>query len=409
MIKDYFFSLLQLYGNPILFVCLAAEYLGLPFVPGEAMMSFVGFLGLKASGPAVLFSIIFAAAGTFTGSMIAWLIAYRYGEAVVLKIGKPIHLTKEKLDKARGSFDRHRRFIIIFSRFVPGVRHVIPYISGLSKIKAGEYALLSLAGAFLWCGSFIGLGSLLGDKWQIIVNLAKTYSLTLLLLVIFIVVTVFFFKNHQKIIFSIAFPLLVFIKISEDILKKELAVFDNSILAFLSRFLSENMTDFMTFLTYLGSGTVMIFIAAIVIIAVRKNKKYAFYGWLIGANLLGGLILNEVYTIIFYRERPNVLNLTDFTGISFLNGQAMTAFCFYGLFAYILWVNVKSRLRYLPVFFLAALILSVGISGIYLGINYASDVLAGFSAGLVWLTVFIVISNRMYKKNREKPTVQNSN
>ena len=99
MIKDFILSFLQKYGNPFLFIGLAAEYLGLPFVPGEAMMSFIGFLGLKRSDLAILYSIFFATAGTFTGSMIAWLIGYKYGEGIVLKLGKPIHLTKEKLSK----------------------------------------------------------------------------------------------------------------------------------------------------------------------------------------------------------------------------------------------------------------------------------------------------------------------
>ena len=59
----------------------------------------LGFLGLKRSDLAILYSIFFATAGTFTGSMIAWLIGYKYGEGIVLKLGKPIHLTKKKLSK----------------------------------------------------------------------------------------------------------------------------------------------------------------------------------------------------------------------------------------------------------------------------------------------------------------------
>ncbi|MCR4437243.1 MAG: bifunctional DedA family/phosphatase PAP2 family protein [Clostridiales bacterium] len=402
MIKDFIFSLLQKYGNSILFLGLAAEYLGLPFVPGEAMMSFMGFLGIKGSWLATLYSIFFATAGTFAGSMIAWLIGYKYGEGVVLKLGKPIHLTKEKLDKARVSFDKRRVVLIIFSRFVPGVRHVIPYISGITKIEAEKYAVLNLAGAVLWCGSFIGLGSLLGEKWQAIVNLAKTYSLVLLLMLVFIFVTVKFFKDHQKIIFAIAFPLLLFIKISEDIVKQELSVFDNSIYKFVASFITEDMTDFMKFLTFLGSGLVLIFITAIVIIAVRKNKKYAFYGWMIGANLLASSILNELFKVIFHRERPDILRLIDITGFSFPSGHSMIGLCFYGFIAYILWVNMKSRWRYPLVILSVALVISIGISRIYLGVHYASDVLGGFSAGLAWLAAFIPISSRMYKTYSDK-------
>lgn len=406
MIKDFIFSLLQQYGNPILFLGLAAEYLGLPFVPGEAMMAFIGFLELKNPGLITIYSILFATAGTFTGSMIAWLIANKYGERVVLKLGKPIHFTKESLDKTRISFDKHQVALIVFSKFIPGLRHIIPYVSGISGIKARKYTVLNLTGSILWCGSFIGLGSLLGEKWQTVVKLAKTYSLVALLLIVFIFVTVKFFKNHQKTIFAIAFPLLLFIKISEDIVRKELSVFDDTIYKFVAHFIAEDMTDFMKFLTFLGSGLVLIFITAIVIFAVRKHKKYAVYGWMIGINLLASSTLNEVFKVIFHRERPDILRLIDITGFSFPSGHSMIGLSFYGFIAYILWVNVKSRWRYPLVFLLVTLIIFIGISRIYLGVHYASDVLGGFSAGLAWLAVFIAISNRVYKAYSDKLQIQ---
>lgn len=405
LIKDFIFSHLQQYGNPILFLGLAAEYLGLPFVPGEAMMSFMGFL-IKGSWLTTLNAIFFASAGTFAGSMIAWLIGYKYGEGVVLKLGQPFHLTQERLDKVRVYFDKQQVVLIIFSRFIPGVRHVIPYLSGIAKIEAGKYAVLNLAGAIFWCASFLGLGSLLGDKWQTVVILAKTYSWVLLLLIAFIYVTITFFKNHQKIIFAIAGPLLLFIKISEDILKQELSVFDNSIYKFVASFITEDMTDFMKFLTFLGSGFVLILITAIVIIALRKNKKYAFYGWMISANLLVSSSLNGLFKVIFHRQRPDILRLIDITGLSFPSGHSMIGLCFYGFIAYIIWVNMKSRWRYPLVIVAVALIISIGISRIYLGVHYASDVLGGFSAGLAWLAVFIPISNKMYKTYSDKLQMQ---
>lgn len=404
--QDYIFSLLQHYGNPILFICLAAEYLGMPFVPGEAMMPFMGFAGLKGSGFAIFYSILWAAAGTFTGSMLAWLIGYRFGEKVVLKIGKPLHLTKEKLDQAKLSFDRHQAAFIIFSRFVPGVRHVVPYISGISRIKTGRYALLSLSGSVLWCGFFIGLGALFGNQWKVIVDLAKTYSLALLLLLAFVFVTMRFFKKHQKIIFSITFPLLVFIMISEDVINRELSAFDNDIYRFVAGFIGEDMTDFMTFLSYCGSGPVLVIITLVLIIAVHRSKKYAFYGWMAGANLVAGTILNTAFKMLFHRERPDILRLIDITGFSFPSGHSMIGLCFYGFLAYIFWANMKSRWRYLPAAAAAILIVSIGISRIYLGVHYASDVIGGFSAGLAWLAVFITVSSRIYRTYYEKLQVQ---
>jgi membrane protein DedA with SNARE-associated domain len=116
--------------------------------------------------------------------MIAWFIAFKYGEEVVLKFGKPIHITKEKIHKTKISFDKHQKVLIIFSKFVPGIRHIIPYLSGIYMIKVKNYALLNFVGSILWCITFIGLGLLLGEKWQIAVDLIKKYSLALLLLIV---------------------------------------------------------------------------------------------------------------------------------------------------------------------------------------------------------------------------------
>lgn len=406
MVQNYIFSLLQHYGNPILFISLAAEYLGMPFVPGEAMMSFMGFAGLKGSGFATLLSIFWATAGTFAGSMLAWLLGNRFGERVVLQIGKPLHLTREKLDQARASFDKHEAFYIIFSRFVPGVRHITPYISGISKVKTGKCALFNITGSVLWCGVFIGMGSFLGNRWKVIVDLAKTYSLGLLLLVAFIYVTIKFFKKHQKIIFSITLPLLAFIMISEDVINKELSAFDSDIYRFIASFITEDMTDFMQFLSYCGSVLVLAPITLIIVIAVHKSKKYSFYSWMIGANLLTSSVLDVIFKLVFHRPRPDLLRLMTATGFSFPSGHSMIGLCFYGFIAYLICTNIKSRWRYPLVLPFALLILSIGISRIYLGVHYASDVIGGFSAGLAWLAVFITISNSIYRTYSEKLQIQ---
>lgn len=399
MIKDFIFSLIQQHGYPILFWGLAAEYLGFPFIPGEAMMSFVGFLGLKETGAAALYAIIYATAGTFTGSMIAWYLGYKFGENFVLKIGKPIHITRASLDKTALLFDKHRIVLILFGKFVPGLRHVIPYLSGISKINVWTYTVLNLISSVVWCSSFILTGTLLGEKWKVIVNLVKAYSLVLILLFIFILLVVKYFKNHQRIIFTIAFPFLLFIKLSEDVIKQELTVFDDSIYSFIARFISEDMTDLMKFLTFLGSGPVLITLTIIIILALHKYGKKSYYGWIIGINLIASTLLNETFKVIFQRQRPDLLRLIDITGYSFPSGHSMISLSYYGLLAYILWKNVKSSLRYPVVILSVILIISIGISRIYLGVHYASDVLGGFSAGLAWLAVFIVLSNR-FQKNR---------
>lgn len=397
MIKAYTISLIQQYGAFGALIGLALEFLGLP-VPGETLMSFLGFASWKHGGNAIYINLVFSTAGTFSGSMLAWLIGRRYGETVLLKFGKYIHITGEKLDSVKRRFEKRKAPFILFSRYIPGVRHIVPYLSGISGVRFGTFLTYNLIGSVIWCGSFIGLGFILGERWTTVERLIKTYSIILVLLAVFVFVVVKYFSRHKKTIFAITFPVLLFIKLGEDMIQNELSVFDNTLYKYVSRLISEDMTDFMKFISFLGSGSALIFIVLASMLLFRKNRKYFFYSKAIAVNLAAVSLLNEVFKVIFHRERPDILRLVEAGGFSFPSGHSMISLSFYGLIAYLFCSNMKSRWRYLIAALLSVLILSIGISRVYLGVHYASDVLAGYSAGLVWLAIFITLANRLIFK-----------
>ncbi len=82
--------------------------------------------------------------------------------------------------------------------------------------------------------------------------------------------------------------------------------------------------------------------------------------------------------------------LHEAKGFSFPSGHALMSVTFYGLLIVIVWEFVKAPwLRWLLSILLALLILIIGFSRVYLRVHYASDVVAGFSVGLVWLILSI--------------------
>lgn len=366
------------------------------------MMSFLGFLSWKSSVFAIYSSLVSAVAGTFIGSSFAWLLGYRYGEGLLLKYGRYVHITKEKLDSASKSFYKHKLALLLFGRYVPGIRHIVPYLSGISKLKFSVFFVYNLMGSIIWCTSFIGMGFLLGEKWTIVERLIKAYSLIFILLIVFVFVVVKFFNKHKKTIFAIAFPMLLFIKLIEDLVQNELSVFDNIIYKYLRRLISEDMTDFMKFITSLGSGLILIIISLVSLCVCWRNIKYSFYSKMIAVNLAAVSILNETFKVVFHRERPDILRLVEAGGFSFPSGHSMISMSFYGFIAYLFYVNMKSRWKYLTASLFSILILLIGLSRIYLGVHYTSDVLAGFSAGLAWLAVFITLINGIHiSRNRQ--------
>ena len=124
-----------------------------------------------------------------------------------------------------------------------------------------------------------------------------------------------------------------------------------------------------------------------------KNKKRAFY---IALNVLICFLLNQGLKHVFLRPRPEDINLITEGGYSFPSGHSMVSLAFYGLFIYIIFhMRFKKYKRYLYCILLALLTLLIGISRIYLGVHYASDVLAGFAISMAYLIIYIKL---FYKK-----------
>lgn len=91
-------------------------------------------------------------------------------------------------------------------------------------------------------------------------------------------------------------------------------------------------------------------------------------------------------------------------GYSFPSGHSMVSMAFYGLLIYLIWKNCANpKLRNSLCFFLALLIPLIGLSRVYLGVHYASDVIGGFVVSLVYLIVFTTVTKSIFElKNYHK-------
>lgn len=399
--KQYLMAFIQSYGEFGIFFCLVFEFLALP-IPNELLMAFLGYLNWKQDGLSFYVSIASASAGTFTSYMLAYSLGRKYGEGIIRKFGKLLHAGGDKLEASKDMLQKHKILLLVFCRFIPGVRHLIPYIAGMSKLSLGFYAPYNLLGSVLWTSSFIGLGYALGEKWALVERVAKAYSLIIIALAVFIYIVYKYFNKHKIAIITITLPLLLFIKLSENLIKKELSIFDDTIYSFVSRLISKDMTALMKFFSFMGSGKVLVTIALVSLALFWKNRRLFYYGKMVPVNLVASSLLNTIFKFIFHRARPDIHRLTEATGFSFPSGHSMIGMSFYGFLIFVAYTGIKSRWRYFVVGLLAVLILMIGLSRIYLGVHYASDVIAGFSAGLAWLIVFISLTKKTYDENSAK-------
>ena len=196
-------------------------------------------------------------------------------------------------------------------------------------------------------------------------------------------------KNVKWIVFFIS--LVLFLFIAEDVFTKEIMDMDALGYGFISSFISDGATLVMKFITYFGSAYVLIPLTALLFV-LTKNKKLNI---LIGSNLLLVTFLNQFLKIVFQRPRPEEYRLISESGYSFPSGHSMVSMAFYGLLIYIVYRYVKNvYVKYGLMVILFMLILFIGISRIYLGVHYTSDVMGGFLLSISYLIVFIIVTNK---------------
>jgi len=111
-------------------------------------------------------------------------------------------------------------------------------------------------------------------------------------------------------------------------------------------------------------------------------------------NLVSAVIIDLVLKEIIQRQRPDEsMRLVSEVGYSFPSGHSMVSMAFYGLLLWMVWRYEEDRLvKWSCMFGFAIIILLVGISRIYLGVHYASDVIAGFCVSAIWLAVYTKVA-----------------
>ena len=134
------------------------------------------------------------------------------------------------------------------------------------------------------------------------------------------------------------------------------------------------------------ASVVVLAVMAAVIAALAPGKAP---GWCVAVNLVCVVALNTVLKYLVQRPRPDGFRLISESGYSFPSGHSMVAMAFFGLLIWMVWrYHRRDVMRVAWCACFGLVIVMVGVSRIYLGVHYASDVLAGFCVSLVWLVFY---------------------
>ena len=200
----------------------------------------------------------------------------------------------------------------------------------------------------------------------------------------------FIVKNWKWIVLFIC--LIGFLELAEDVFNKEIMNGDIIGYKIISTFLiSDFATPIAKFITNFG-GAIFIILLTVILIAVIKNKKI---GLSILTNLAIITILNQLLKRILQRPRPTEYRIIEESGYSFPSGHSMISMAFYGYLIYLIYKYVENKnVKWILISLLSVLICFIGISRIYLGVHYTSDVLGGFWISISYLVIYISAVNK---------------
>ena len=187
--------LLNHYGYIVLLVSLIFELIAFP-LPGEMLMTYCGFL-VNQQKLSYFPSILIATAGAILGITASYFLGKKVGITFFEKYGHYVHLGPEKLEKTSKWFNKYGNGLLVVAYFIPGVRHIMGYFSGITEISYKRFATFSYLGAFVWSSTFISLGKVLGSRWNVYHKMITKYSIVAALIMVSVVIIVYVYRSNQ--------------------------------------------------------------------------------------------------------------------------------------------------------------------------------------------------------------------
>jgi len=415
-------GLVTSYGYVVLFVVVGAESLGIP-LPGETAV--VTAAAWAALGHLSIYGVVATAvAAAIMGDNGGYWIGRMGGVALVRRYGRFFHLNETHLERARRFFERHGAKTVFFGRFIALLRTWTAVLAGAARMPYGTFMLYNALGAACWAGVVGALGYGFGRNLPRLERYMGQASLAGALLVALVVglalgwrwfesnrTSVIAHTQHLRtfaaarfargeylglhltvgLVISIA-GLWLFGAITEDVVHHDpLTLFDVALLNWVHVRATPAGYAIAGAISLLGSpATLTILALGVSLILVARREWIVLAGWL--AAFAGGGLLDVVLKVVIRRPRPPYAAafLQHFSW-SFPSGHALASLIGYGMLAHVLtllWIHRRSG-QIAVVLGATALIVAIGLSRLYLGVHYFSDVVGGYAAGMLWLSACI--------------------
>lgn len=184
----------------------------------------------------------------------------------------------------------------------------------------------------------------------------------------------------------------LFVELTDTLKTETLALYDQQITDYVISYRTPQLTNYFIFVTHVGDiyGYLFVLIATVLLsLLVFKHWKYVVQ---ITTVLMLSAVSNLILKRFIDRARPGIEHLVSVETLSYPSGHAMSAMAFYGFLIYLFYrfkMNIFLKIGIIIIIIL--LILSIGLSRIYLGVHFPSDIAGGFIAGFIWVIFCILL------------------
>lgn len=413
-------ELLNQYGYIILFSALLLELIAFP-LPGEVIMTYCGFLVFEGKMNWII-SILVATFGATLGITISYFTGTTLGYEFFKKYGSYIHLGPERLKKTSTWFNTYGNTLLIVAYFIPGVRHVTGYFSGIIKIPYKKFALNAYLGALIWSCTFISLGKTLGQNWDKFHGSIIKYAIIGSLIIASTIITIYFYKKYKIELITFTFAIVnkimnVFhslgkLKIALACMSMVFLGFFAIVISLIHKYLAHDFDDFDTVTTYLVKNVftedwsyfmnligkiasieilIPLTVLILILIIIKNADKYLEILFLI-IIIGGGEALQTILRLTFGRLGPKGLSVMGTIPYTFPSDKSFMAVVAYGLLCFMI-LRHRKRIstKTVSVFITLFICILASLNPLFFESQFPSDVFAGYAFGGVWLTLNILL------------------
>ncbi len=345
-------------GYIVLFASLTLELIALP-TPDETLMTYCGFLVSQGKLNWTI-CIIVASSGVILGITISYFIGKTLGTIFFTKYGSYVYMGPDKLEKTSKWFEKYGNGLLVIAYFIPGIRHVTGYFSGITKIPYKKFAVNAYIGAFVWTGTFISLGKILGSDWEKFYVSIKKYLIIGSIIIGAVLICIYLYRSYKQQVFefverTLNYSFKIFqslgrvriavvgiamvfigsvvsiIDIIQDLLANEYDQFNKIASYIIIQIFPNNWTLLFNLTVFITAYPVLILITILLFVWIMYKGKNRFleFGFLL-FTVLGGKILEEVLRFIFHRLGPLGVAIDWHTKFSFPSEQSLMALITYG-------------------------------------------------------------------------------